>query len=57
MNDEFQSEKIVVAPNHDDEQSVTAALVMSAAFAATGDEVLFFIQPCGAKIVKIGVLK
>jgi predicted peroxiredoxin len=57
MNDEFQTEKIVVVLNHDDEQSVMAALVMSAAIAATGDEVLFFIQPGGAKIVKKGALE
>ena len=44
-------EKIVVVLNHDDEQSVMAALVMAAAVASTGDEVLFFIQPGGAKIV------
>jgi predicted peroxiredoxin len=57
MNEEFQTDKIVVLLNHDDEQSVMAALVMSAAIAATGDEVLFFIQPGGAKIVKQGVLE
>jgi len=57
MNDEFQTEKIVVVLNHDDEQSVMSALVMSAAIAATGDEVLFFIQPGGAKIVKQGALE
>ena len=57
MNEEFQTEKIVVVLNHDDEQSVMAALVMSAAVAATGDEVLLFIQPGGAKIVKKGALE
>ncbi len=57
MNDEFQTNKLVVVLNHDDEQSVMAALVMSAAIAATGDEVLFFIQPGGAKIVKKGALE
>jgi predicted peroxiredoxin len=57
MNEEFQTEKIVVVLNHDDEQSVMAALVMSAAIAATGDEVLLFIQPGGAKIVKKGALE
>jgi len=57
MNEEFQTEKIVVVLNHDDEQSVMAALVMSAAIAATGDEVLLFIQPGGAKIVKKGELE
>jgi len=57
MNDEFQTEKIVVVLNHDDEHSVMSALVMSAAIAATGDEVLLFIQPGGAKIVKKGALE
>ena len=57
MNEEFQTEKIVVVLNNDDEQSVMAALVMSAAIAATGDQVLFFIQPGGAKIVKKGELE
>jgi predicted peroxiredoxin len=57
MNEEFQTNKLVVVLNHDDEQSVMAALVMSAAIAATGDEVLFFIQPGGAKIVKKGSLE
>ena len=57
MNEEFSTNKLVVVLNHDDEQSVMAALVMSAAIAATGDEVLFFIQPGGAKIVKKGALE
>ena len=50
-------EKIVVVLNHDDPQSVMAALVMSAAVASTGDQVLLFIQPGGAKIVAKGALK
>jgi len=57
MSEEFETNKLVVVLNHDDEQSVMAALVMSAAIAATGDEVLFFIQPGGAKIVKKGALE
>ena len=57
MNEEFSTNKLVVVLNHDDEQSVLAALVMSAAIAATGDEVLLFIQPGGAKIVKKGELE
>ena len=57
MNEEFQTEKIVVVLNNDVEKSVMAALVMSAAVAATGDEVLLFIQPGGAKIVKKGALE
>jgi predicted peroxiredoxin len=50
-------EKIVVVLNHDDEHSVMSALVMSAAIASTGDQVLFFIQPGGAKIVAKGGLE
>jgi len=50
-------EKIVVILNHDDPQSVMAAIVMAAAVASTGDQVLFFIQPGGAKIVAKGELE
>lgn len=50
-------EKIVVTLNNDDPQNVMAALVMSAAVAATGDQVLLFIQPGGAKIVAKGGLE
>jgi predicted peroxiredoxin len=50
-------EKIVVVLNHDDEQSVMAALVMAAAVASTGDQVLFFVQPGGAKILAKGALE
>ena len=50
-------EKIVVVLNNDDPQSVMAALVMSAAIASTGDQVLLFIQPGGAKIVAKGGLE
>ncbi|MBN2045963.1 MAG: hypothetical protein JW757_13155 [Anaerolineales bacterium] len=49
--------KQVVVLNHDDEHSVMAALVMSAAIAATGDQVLLFVQPGGAKILKKGGLE
>ena len=49
--------KQVVILNNDDEQSVMAALVMSAAISATGDQVLFFVQPGGAKILKKGALE
>ena len=44
-------EKIVVTLNHDDTHSVMSALVMAAAVAATGDQVLFFVQPGGAKVL------
>ena len=57
MNEEFQTDKIVVVINHDDEQSVMAALVMSAAVAACGDEVLVFVQPGAAKILAKGALE
>lgn len=57
MCEEFEMDKIVVVINHDDEQSVMAALVMSAAIAATGDQVLLFIQPGAAKIVAKGALE
>jgi predicted peroxiredoxin len=57
MNDEFKTSKMVVVLNNDDEQSVMSALVMIAAIAATGDQVLFFIQPGGAKILKKGELE
>ena len=50
-------DKIVVVLNHDDEQSVMAALVMSAAVASTGDQVLLFIQPGGARILAKGALE
>ena len=50
-------EKIVVTLNHDDPQSVMAAIVMAAAVASTGDQVLFFIQPGGAKIVAKGEME
>ena len=49
--------KLVVVLNHDDPQSVMAALVMSAAIAATGDQVLFFVQPGGARILAKGGLE
>ena len=57
MSEEFQIDKVVVIINHDDEQSVMAALVMSAAIAAIGDQVLLFIQPGAAKIVAKGALE
>ena len=50
-------EKIVVVLNHDDPQSVMAALVMSAAVASTGDQVLLFVQPGGAKVLARGALE
>ena len=55
MTDETISKSVVVL-NHDDPNSVMAALVMGAAIAATGDQVLFFVQPGGAKILAKGAL-
>ena len=55
MNEEMN--KMVVVLNNDDEQSVMAALVMGAAIAATGDQVLWFVQPGGAKILAKGELE
>ena len=56
MNDEDTS-KMVVVCNNDDEHSVMSALVMAAAGAATGEQVLMFIQPGAAKMVVTGELE
>jgi len=48
--------KMVVVLNHDDAQSVMAALVMSAAIASSGEQVLVFVQPGAAKILEKGEL-
>lgn len=48
--------KSVVVLNNEDPNSVMAAIVMAAAIAATGDQVLFFIQPGAAKILAKGGL-
>ena len=57
MNNEFEVGKMVVVVNHDDEQSVMAALVMGAAIVATGDQVLMFFQPGAAKVLVKGELE
>ena len=49
--------KMVVVCNNDDEQSVMAALVMGAAIAATGEQVLMFYQPGAAKVLQKGELE
>ena len=49
--------KMVVVLNHDDAQSVMAALVMGAAIASSGDQVLMFVQPGGAKMLAKGELE
>jgi len=51
------TDKIIIILNHDDEQSVMAALVMGAASAATGSEPLIFVQPGGAKVLVKGALE
>jgi predicted peroxiredoxin len=49
--------KMVVVLNHDDAQSVMAALVMGAAIASSGDQVLMFFQPGAAKVLVNGELE
>ena len=49
--------KMVVVLNHDDAQSVMAALVMGAAIASSGEEVLMFFQPGAAKVLVKGELE
>lgn len=49
--------KMVVVLNHDDAQSVMAALVMGAAIASSGDQVLLFFQPGAAKVLVKGELE
>ena len=50
-------EPAYVIVNHDDEQSIMAALVMAAAIAATGEQPLVFFQPGGAKALVKGELE
>jgi len=47
----------VIACNNDDAISIMAALVMGAAAAATGEEVLMFLQPGAAKSLVKGELE
>jgi len=56
MSEEIITKSVVVL-NHDDPNSVMAALVMAAAIAATGDQVLLFIQPGAARILAKGGLE
>lgn len=56
MSEEIITKSVVVI-NHDDPGSVMAALVMAAAIAATGDQVLLFIQPGAARILAKGGLE
>ncbi len=55
MSDEMP--KTVIMCNHSDADSVMAALVMGAAAAATGDQVLMFFQPGAAKMLVKGELE
>lgn len=55
--DEFAPTKMVIMCNHEDADSVMAALVMGAAAAATGEQVLMFFQPGGAKALAKGELE
>ena len=59
MNDEeeFAPTKMVIMCNHEDADSVMGALVMGAAAAATGEEVLMFFQPGGARALVKGELE
>lgn len=56
MDDESITKSVIVL-NHDDANSVMSALVMAAAIAATGDQVLFFVQPGGARVLAKGMLE
>lgn len=55
--EEFVLSKMVIMCNHDDADSVMAALVMGAAAAATGEQVLMFFQPGGARALVKGELE
>jgi len=54
---EFVESKMVVMVNHSDHDSVMAAIVMAAAGAATGEQVLMFFQPGAAKVLVKGELE
>ena len=54
---EEQTGPVIVMVNHDDADSVMAALVMGAAAAATGEQVLMFFQPGGARALAKGELE
>lgn len=48
---------MVVVLNHDDANAVLASLVMAASIATGGEQVLFFVQPGGARIMAKGELE
>ena len=49
--------KMIIMCNHNDDNSIMAALVMAAAGAATGEQVLMFFQPGAAKALVKGELE
>lgn len=53
----METYKTVIMVNHSDADSVMAALIMAAAAAATGDQVLMFFQPGAAKMLVKGELE
>lgn len=55
MTDELG--KMVVVLNHDDANSVLASLVMAASIATSGEQVLFFVQPGGGRVLALGELE
>jgi predicted peroxiredoxin len=57
MSEEIEITKTVIMCNHSDSDSVMAALIMAAAAAATGDQVLMFFQPGAAKMLVKGELE
>jgi predicted peroxiredoxin len=54
---EYEESKMVIMCNHSDVDSVMAAIVMGAAAAATGEQVLMFFQPGAAKVLVKGELE
>lgn len=56
MSEDAES-KMVIMCNHSDVDSVMAALVMGAAAAATGEQVLMFFQPGAARALVKGELE
>ena len=57
MSEEMETPKTVIMCNHSDSDSVMAALIMGAAAAATGEQVLMFFQPGAAKTLVKGELE
>ena len=56
MSEDMES-KMVIMCNHSDADSIMAALVMAAAAAATGEQVLMFFQPGAARALVKGDLE